>query len=49
MKIYTSTNGINHLVQAGYICIQAVGKVKPTFDGNRDDITCKNCRGKINW
>lgn len=48
IKLYKSTSGIIHLVQAGYICIYEVGKVESNVNGTRDDITCKNCRGKLN-
>ncbi|HSA75469.1 MAG TPA: hypothetical protein VLE21_04705 [Candidatus Nitrosocosmicus sp.] len=48
VKLYKSSSGIVHLVQGGYICIHAIGKVENIFIGNRDDITCKNCRGKLN-
>lgn len=48
VTLYKSTSGIVHLVQAGYICMRAIGKVTDTFGGTRDDITCKNCRQKLN-
>ena len=47
VKLYKSTTGIIHLVQAGYICNYAIGKVEPTREGTREDITCKNCKLKV--
>jgi hypothetical protein len=47
VKLYESTNGIIHLVQAGYICIHAIGKVKSNLEGDGSIITCKNCKLKV--
>lgn len=46
-KLYKSTTNIIHLVLGGYICNHAIGKVKH-YEGNSDDITCKNCLLRIN-
>lgn len=48
IKLFKSSTGIIHLVQAGYICNPMIGKVEPTREGTREDITCKNCRSKLN-
>jgi len=48
IKLYKSTSGITHLLQAGYICNIEIGKVKPTDEGTRADITCKNCKARLN-
>ena len=49
VKLYESTTGLIHLLQAGYICNHAIGKVKSNVEGDRDMITCKNCRSRLNW
>jgi len=54
VKLYKSTMSEKiHLVQGGYICNNAIGKVTEhypsgVFEGTRDDITCKNCLRKLN-
>lgn len=49
VKLYKSdSSGKIHLVQAGYICNPEIGKVKPTREGTREDITCKNCLERLN-
>ena len=49
VRLYKSTTGIIHLVQAGYICNQVIGKVKSNMTGIGQDVTCKNCRFKMAW
>ena len=59
IKLYTTqSSGKVHLVQGGYICNGAIGKVTEYGDGatdlgayflgERSDITCKNCLEKLN-
>ena len=49
IKLYKSiSTGKIHIVLGGYICNQALGKVKPIFEGTRDEVTCKNCLLKFN-
>jgi len=59
VELYKSlSSGKVHLVQGGYICNGALGKVNQrrtslfglgaSFQGTRDEITCKNCRMKLN-
>lgn len=48
VKLYESSSGIVHLVSAGYTCNPELGKVEPTQEGTRDDITCKNCKARLN-
>jgi len=47
VKLYRSTTGIIHLVQGGYICNQAIGKVTPNLHGTGEHVTCKNCKLKL--
>lgn len=50
MKLYKSiSSGKIHMVLGGYICNQALGKMKPNMNGTRDDVTCKNCRLRLNY
>lgn len=49
INLYKSTTEIIHIVLGGYICNQTIGKVEPNYQGTRDDITCKNCRLRINY
>ena len=54
IKLYKSTTGLVHLVQGGYIsCNHSIGSVterysEGIFEGTRNNITCKNCRFKLN-
>ena len=49
VKLYrSSSSGIIHIVQAGYICNPEIGKVEPTREGTREDVTCKNCLERLN-
>jgi len=59
VELYKSlSTGKVHLVQGGYICNAALGKVTKkrvglfglgtSFQGTRDEITCKNCKAKLN-
>lgn len=59
VKLYKSISTEKiHLVQGGYICNAALGKVTASgnglltlgrsFEGTRDDITCKNCLRMLN-
>jgi len=49
IKLYKSiSTGKIHLVLGGYIYNQALGKMEPTFEGTREDITCKNCLWRLN-
>jgi len=48
MKLYKSTTGLVHWVRAGYICKLDIGKVESNMEGDRYDLTCKNCIGILN-
>ena len=48
VKLYKSTTGIIHLVLGGYICNQAIGKIKSNLEGLGSDVTCRNCRLRLN-
>jgi len=59
VELYRSiSTGKVHLVQGGYICNAALGKVTKkrvdlfglgtSFQGTREEITCKNCLRRLN-
>ena len=49
IKLYRSnSSGIIHWVVGGYICMNSIGKIEYTMEGSRDDITCKNCKDRLN-
>ncbi len=54
IKLYKSTTGLVHLLQGNYIpCNNSIGNItehypEGIFEGTRDQVTCKNCRFKLN-
>ena len=48
-KLYNQGNGKIHLLLGGYSCNPELGKLEPTRDGDRSEITCKNCIARLNY
>jgi len=50
MKLYKSTTGLIHLIFSGYLpCNYDLGKIGSNMNGNGSQVTCKNCRGRMDY